>query len=272
MAMSKGALGKLVILVGVGYVAYQFLVPSPSSPPVQATHQAATSGNVVSSRPPPGYGLRPESTWPPLPEGRTEGTAAGERLLAANYYVVLDASGSMNEVACSAGRRKIEAAQDALAAFASSVPPTANLGLAVFENRGLAERVPLGVGNRDAFNQGVTRVVAGAGTPLRSAIELGYRRLTSQGQRQLGYGEYHLVVVTDGHASDGQDPREIVNKLLSESPVVLHTIGFCIGERHALNQPGRSYYRAADDPEALRRGLDAVLAEAPSFSLDRFGN
>jgi hypothetical protein len=60
--------------------------------------------------------------------------------------------------------------------------------------------------------------------------------------------------------------------MLAESPVVLHTIGFCIGEAHALNQPGRTYYRAADDPGALRRGLDEVLAESPVFDLTEFHN
>lgn len=53
--------------------------------------------------------------------------------------------------------------------------------------------------------------------------------------------------------------------------MVLHTIGFCIGEKHSLNQPGRTLYRAADNPEQLRAGLADVLAEAPSFADQKFG-
>jgi len=220
----------------------------------------------------PGYGLRAEDSWPRLDPQAGAAAAAGANLFAANYYVVLDGSGSMEDVECSAGKRKIEAAQDALRAFADSVPADANLGLAVFEQRGLGERVPLGVGagNRRAFARAVAQVQAGAATPLRSAIELAYDRLLAQGRRQLGYGEYHLVVVTDGAATQGEDPTRVVNRMLAESPVVLHTIGFCIGSHHSLNQPGRAYYQAADNPEALRQGLDAVLAEAPAFDVTAF--
>jgi hypothetical protein len=36
---------------------------------------------------------------------------------------------------------------------------------------------------------------------------------------------------------DGQDPTGAVKAILERSPVVLHTIGFCIGTKHSLNQP-----------------------------------
>jgi hypothetical protein len=87
---------------------------------------------------------------------------------------------------------------------------------------------------------------------------------------QLGYGEYHLVVVTDGEANQGEDPRAIVDVITRKSPIVVHTIGFCIGQNHSLNQPGKTVYRAADNPEDLERGLAEVLAEAPSFDAQSF--
>ena len=55
------------------------------------------------------------------------------------------------------------------------------------------------------------------------------------------------------------------------TPIVLHTIGFCIDAKHSLNQPGRILYRQANDLEELRRGLQNVLAEAPSFTVLQFG-
>ena len=61
-----------------------------------------------------------------------------------------------------------------------------------------------------------------------------------------------------------------LNTLLKESPIVLHTIGFCIDSKHALNQAGRTIYKAADNPEALRQGLSDVLAEAPQFAVTKF--
>ena len=163
-------------------------------------------------------------------------------------------------------------ARELIPYLADAVPGWFQPVLAVFDAKGLSERLSLGADNRDAFRQAVKAVSVNASTPLRSALELAYDRLLQQGRRQLGYGEYHLVVVTDGQASKGEDPTPAVNRILAESPVVVHTIGFCIGERHPLNQPGRTYYRSANNPQALQQGLEKVLAEAPDFSVTQFGD
>ena len=139
-----------------------------------------------------------------------------------------------------------------------------------FDQQGVSERAPLSRGTREALVRSVSEVRPGGGTPLLEAIGLGYRQLTLQGQSQLGYGEYHLVVVTDGLASQGQEPGPLVHHMLDRSPVVLHTIGFCIGQDHSLNQPGRVLYRAADDYAGLRAGLQGVLAESSEFVPTRF--
>lgn len=264
-----------MFLLAAGYLAYQSISeqspapPAPNQTPTQAAPPGHAPRQVAGEKPRSGgYALRAESTWPPLTAGQDQQPA--KDLLAVNYYVVLDGSGSMNERNCAAGQTKMDAARKALASFAQSVPAGANLGLAVFENRGLMELLPLGTGNREQFGQAVRQVAAGGGTPLSTAVQLAYERLLAQGRAQLGYGEYHLVVVTDGLASDGYDPTPKVNEILNSSPVMLHTIGFCIGTQHSLNQPGRTFYQAADNPEALRQGLDAVLAESPSFDLANF--
>jgi uncharacterized protein YegL len=208
--------------------------------------------------------------WPSAAQDKAEQTAISGDLFARNYYVVLDASGSMSEKGCSGDLKKIDAARVALNAFADSLPADANLGLQVFDARGVREWLPLATANRPQFKAVLANVRAGGGTPLHSAITHGYSRLLAQGTRQLGYGEYHLVVVTDGEASEGQDPSGAVKVLLDRSPVVLHTIGFCVGSAHSLNQPGRTIYRAADDPNQLRQHLSAVLAEAPTFTVTGF--
>jgi hypothetical protein len=58
--------------------------------------------------------------------------------------------------------------------------------------------------------------------------------------------------------------------MLEQSPVMLHTVGFCIDERHSLNQPGLVSYTAANSPEELLQGLQGVLAEAQDFTPDKF--
>jgi Mg-chelatase subunit ChlD len=190
-------------------------------------------------------------------------------LMKRNFYVVFDASGSMNERKCSGDERKIDVAKRALAGFVAQMPADANLGLLVFDNRGTRQLLPIGKIDRAALDRSVAAIFAGGATPLAESIELGYRALTARAVEQLGYGEYHLVVITDGEAT-GEDPRRVVDNLSAQSPVVLHTIGFCIGANHSLNQPGRTVYRAADSPQELAEGLSDVLAEAPEFKVVRF--
>ena len=207
--------------------------------------------------------------WPKLRS--SDAAASGVPATISNYYVVLDGSGSMRRVDCSDEKPKIEVAVTALSRFIQSVPEQANLGLAVFDDAGLSERVPLGVNNRDAIQKALHKVDVNGGTPLKSSIELAYDKLTAQARQQLGYGDYHLVLVTDGYPDPArEDPAEAVDTLLASSPVVLHTIGFCLGEEHVLNQAGRVYYMAADSPEQLSQGLGSVLAEAPAFDVGDF--
>jgi Ca-activated chloride channel homolog len=204
--------------------------------------------------------------WPPV----TKGSQVAKDVLARNFYVVLDGSGSMKDRSCTSTFSKNHDSKSALGAFSLSVPKNANLGLAVFDAGGLREVLPLGLNNRDAFMRAVNAVNPGGGTPLRDAVQLGRRQLEAQAARQLGYGEYTLVVVTDGEANVGQDPGSAVNAMLRETPVVLNTIGFCIGAGHSLNQKGRTIYRSANSEQELRNGLAEVLAESPDFAVTRF--
>ena len=207
------------------------------------------------------------SKWPP--EGKLEQLAPN--LTTRNFYVIFDGSGSMNDTACGGGGRKIDQAKAALQTFAEAVPRNANLGLLVFDQHGVSERVSLGSDNRDAFIKQVFAVSPSASTPLKTAVSVGRAKLEAQAQSQLGYGEYNLVVVTDGEASPGEDPRNAVNAMLAETPILLHTIGFCISESHSLNQPGRTVYKSASDGAGIKSGLGDVLAESPNFTTQKFG-
>ena len=126
--------------------------------------------------------------------------------------------------------------------------------------------------NRMQFTKSANAVHPSGGTPLKNAIQQAYQRLTEQARQQLGYGEYHLVVVTDGEATTGEEPDRVVAEMLAYSPVVLHTIGFCISDRHSLNQPGKIVYKAAKDVAGLKQGLASVLAEAEDFSVAQYNN
>ena len=235
--------------------------PQLNTDEVRSTKKTALSGSTP-------YAMRAnDNSWPTISENSVVQT---DDLTDKNYYLVLDGSGSMKESNCSNGKTKIAVAKEAVIRFIDKIPDNANVGLAIFDSYGNYERTKLGKGRKESAIQQVKQVLEGGGTPLRSAIKYAYNSLSEQAVKQLGYGEYHLVVITDGEASSGQEPNSVVRKLLSQSPVVLHTIGFCIQGGHSLNQSGNTFYKSANNPEQLDTGLDSVLAEAPDFTADTF--
>jgi hypothetical protein len=209
-----------------------------------------------------------KEVWPPVWDEKKDGPlAVSENLLAKNYLVVLDSSGSMSEHACGAdfGVSKSDVAKKALKTFAGQVPADANLGFFVFENSEIQERLALGLNNRANFINVAEATAPNGGTPLYDAVLSGYKALTRQAQKQLGYGEYFLVVVTDGEANPGQEPDRVVDYIIEKTPITLYTVGFCIGSHHTLNRPGVTYYREASNPQELASALQQVLAESPEF-------
>lgn len=210
----------------------------------------------------------PQIPWPFLQENTQKQVA--DNLLASNIYIVFDASGSMGEGGCSGGESKIRVAKRAVLEFAKSIPGNVNLGLVAFDNSGTRERLPLSPLNNQTLESTIQAVSFGGGTPLSAAMRIGYEALTEQGKKQLGYGEYHLLVVTDGRANNVQDLNREVDKILKKSPVIIDTIGFCIDANHSLHQPGKTNYSTASDFNSLVQGMRSVLAEAPSFSISEF--
>jgi Ca-activated chloride channel homolog len=196
-----------------------------------------------------------------------------EKLTTRNFLLVFDGSGSMSEKECIGKSglyaNKLDAAKKAVLEWFKSVPPDANVGLVAFHTRGWSE-LPLGQRNISAIEKVLQGVQAGGQTPLGWAFKKANDMLTVQARRQLGYGEYTIVSVTDGQATDLADLEAMVKRILSGTPIIINTIGFCIGDKHALNQKGRTIYRAADSPEALQKGLMDVLAEAEHFDVSAF--
>lgn len=206
--------------------------------------------------------------WPPA----TDTVELAKDKSARNYMLVLDGSGSMRDSACKSDRResKTVVAKGAATAFIDKVPPEDNIGLITFDSRGIIERVVLGVNNRDALKKEINATLADSGTPLGEATRLAYKKLTEQAQRQLGYGEYHVVLLTDGEAGDTSTLNHVVEEMITRSPVIVHGMGFCIGKNHSLNQPGRTIYKEAGNFKELLEGLESVLAESPDFTVKDF--
>lgn len=254
----------MIVIVGI-FISYKLM----NSGSHNRAHTSAPTSTPSNFDPNNTYGLNGiRSDWPNL----TESSAIDlQNKLTKNYYVILDDSGSMESGSCASGHHsRLSGAIDALAAFVEGLPPQANFGVMSFNEGKFTEQIPLGSWDGGDVRRLSKRIFATGNTPLATAILRGYEALRKQAAAQLGYGEYHLVVITDGQASEGEYPDVIVNRILTESPVDIHTIGFCIDSDHVLNQPNLLSYQSANDVKELRRGLQEVLAEAPEFTVSSF--
>ncbi len=200
-----------------------------------------------------------------------EDMEGAEVSLARNFYFIFDGSGSMDSEPGGACRgdqafgSKLDGAQWAVKEFLTKVPEDVNLGLYVFDRDRRDEVVPLGAGNREAFLAAVNNIHSGGGTPLAKGISFGAERLVEQYQRQLGYGDYRLVVVTDGRAD--QIPEAA--RYAGHFGMPIYAIGLCIDEEHPLRRYAVSY-RAADSFADLAEGLEETLAELEAVDVTDF--
>jgi hypothetical protein len=199
----------------------------------------------------------------------------GQISLARNFYFIFDGSGSMRDPLssdCGGDQnfsRKLDGAKWAVAEFLKKVPEDVNLGLYVFDenhrSRSAREVVPLGTNNMAAFLQAINAIEAGGGTPLAEAIRFGAEVLARQREQQLGYGEFRLIVVTDGLADDIPQAAEFA----TEKEIPIYAIGLCIQEDHPLRQYAVSY-RAADNFQDLAKALEATVAETEFYDARTF--
>jgi Ca-activated chloride channel homolog len=214
---------------------------------------------------------KPTAVWPPpsLPD-----QPVAPDLLADNWEFVIDASGSMGSSACgTGGRPRMETAKSGVIKFSQSLPENANRGLVVFSEQhrsGIREWLPLAPKNGAEFARQVSTIQPGGSTPLRSSIELAAKVLTARAQMQRGYGTYHLVVVTDGEADQGQEPGPFTKNLVATTAISVHVIGFCVDGKHSLDIKGYTQYASASNPATLDQGLKAILAESTAFTDSKF--
>jgi len=189
----------------------------------------------------------------------------GEPSLTRNFYFIFDGSGSM--AASLHGETKIDGAKKAVQRFIKQVPDDVNLGLYVFDSYGDREVVPLGPQHHDEFLKAIEKIEHGGGTPLADAIKIGTDNLKEQREKQLGYGDYNLIVVTDGDARNIPE----ASKFAVKNGIAIYAIGLGIGNDHPLNDPNYVIsYTAAEDFEQLTEALVEAAAESPVFDVTDF--
>jgi Ca-activated chloride channel homolog len=254
----------LSILAGCGQEETNKASTTAKETEKEKVHQIKISGLTPNQS----YALRgADQTWP--------GTSNESLILSkdketANYYVIFDGSGSMEDTNCGDGERRIDVAKRAIGTFFDVLPKNSNVGLILFDGHGAREAVPLKKNDPSLLKSVTDSAIAGGGTPLGLTLEYASQKLQVQGQKQQGYGEYNIVVLTDGQAGDEDKMIRVVNDITANTPINIHTIGFCLGDHHTLNKHGVINYQPASDAAELVQGLKSVLAESSSFTSDSF--
>ena len=186
-----------------------------------------------------------------------------------NFYFAFDMSGSMDEK-CS-GKRKIDGAKEAVTRFMKNIPDDVNIGLMLFGTRsgeGFAETLPIGSGNKDKFLRIIDSLKPGGETPLGEALLASVDKITEQYKKQLGYGTYRIIIITDGEQT-GIDLKQPCNYLAQHGFIGLYSIGLCMKSSHTLKKYSLSY-RDANNYEELEQALVEATAESDVFDANLF--
>ena len=107
------------------------------------------------------------------------------------------------------------------------------------------------------------------GTPLHNATNLGLVKLVEQYKKQLGYGEYRLIIVTDGMASNESLFKSALIRSIRYPFISIYGIGLCINGNHLLKTYSIAYYDA-QNYEELGAALEETSAELNVFDPESF--
>jgi hypothetical protein len=186
-----------------------------------------------------------------------------------NFYFVFDMSGSMNRD-CS-GKRKIDGAKEAVTRFMKNIPDDVNIGLMLLGTRSgddYAEALPIASGNKEEFLKIINTLQPSGGTPLGEALSASVDKIVEQYKKQLGYGTYRIIVITDGEQT-GIDLKQPCNYLAQHGFIGLYSIGLCMKSSHTLKKYSLSY-RDANNYEELEEALVEATAESDVFDANLF--
>ncbi len=174
--------------------------------------------------------------------------------------IVLDDSGSMNK-AMAGNEPKMVVAKRAINRVIETLPPNTQLGILLMNGASSAKGwlVPLGPLDVVEASRKVEATVADGGTPLGASMKRGLDELLKL-REQRPYGDYRLLVVTDGEASDADILQRNLPSIVSRG-IVLDVIGVDMKADHSLAKRSHSY-RRANDAQSFEKALKEVFAES----------
>lgn len=186
-----------------------------------------------------------------------------------NIVVILDASGSMKDkFRGDETKSKMDAAKEALQEVLAKIPDGTNIGVLVFSGRNVPNEwvYPLGPKDTNGLIEAINRPEPEGGTPLGRYIRIGANRLLEQREKQYNYGNYRLLIVTDGEAQDAEKVAKYTPEILNRQ-LRVDVIGVDMSTDHQLAQEADSY-RRADNPGELVAAVSQILAETGGTATD----
>lgn len=186
-----------------------------------------------------------------------------------NIVVILDASGSMQDkFSGDRTKSKMEAAKAALQEVLSKIPDDTHIGLLVFSGANIRNEwaYPLGPKDTQKLTAAIHLPQPGGNTPLGKYIRIGANRLLEQREKQYNYGNYRLLVVTDGEASDTDKVKHYTPEILNRQ-IRVDVIGVDMKTDHMLANVVDSY-RKADNPGEQVAAVSQILAETDDTGTD----
>jgi hypothetical protein len=201
----------------------------------------------------------------------TSATGAVDEVYCDNVVVVLDASGSMSEPFHGAQHCKMDAAKAAMRQVLQTVPASTHVGVLVFSARNFTQDwlFPLGPRDDARLIVAVNGLQPGNDTPLGRYMKIGADVLLRQREKQLGYGSYRLLIVTDGEADD-QFLVERYTPEINARNICIDVIGVNMRHNHPLATKVHAY-RRADDAAALSSAMHESFAEVAGRGTDAAG-
>ena len=186
-----------------------------------------------------------------------------------NIVVILDASGSMQDkFSGDRTKSKMEAAKAALQEVLANIPDDTQIGLLVFSGANVYNEwvYPLAPKDTEKLIAAIHLPQPSGDTPLGKYIRIGANRLLEQREKQYNYGNYRLLIVTDGEASDADKVKHYTPEILNRQ-IRIDVIGVDMKTDHMLAKVVDSY-RKADNPGELVAAVSQILAETGDTGTD----
>lgn len=175
--------------------------------------------------------------------------------------VVVDDSGSMADRMRYERVQKMQAAKQSLRVVLEKLPEDAEVGVLAL-NRGWL--IPVQALDRTKLQSQVQGLRASGGTPLGTRMKEATDKLLELRSKDP-YGDFRLLVVTDGEASDQEVLTSVLPDIMSRN-LMVDVIGVDMESEHSLATEVTNY-RRADDPASLEAAIAESLAESDDSNI-----